>query len=52
MNHILVTGCNGFVARYFIDYIKQHGVQADFHGVDVSETCVIEGLPYLSLIHI
>lgn len=49
MHRILITGCNGFVAHYLIDYIKNHGIDAHFHGIDVSEKSVIEGLPYTSM---
>lgn len=46
MNRILVTGCNGFVARYFVDYFRSNNINVEFAGVDVSSTCAIEGLSY------
>jgi len=45
-NRVLVTGCNGFVARYFVDYFRINKIQADFLGVDVASTCTIEGIAY------
>jgi len=46
MNRILITGCNGFVARYFVDYFRANKIVADFMGVDVAESCSMDGISY------
>jgi GDP-4-dehydro-6-deoxy-D-mannose reductase len=46
MSRILITGCNGFVARYFVDYFRTNKIVADFAGVDVAQSCLMDGLSY------
>lgn len=46
MNRILITGCNGFVARYFVEYFRAQNSAAEFFGVDISPSCAIEGVSY------
>jgi GDP-4-dehydro-6-deoxy-D-mannose reductase len=46
MNRILITGCNGFVARYFVDYFRTQNRKADFFGVDISPSSAVEGVSY------
>ncbi|MEI7945462.1 MAG: GDP-mannose 4,6-dehydratase [bacterium] len=46
MNRILITGCNGFVARYFVDYFRAQNSVAEFWGVDISPSCALEGVSY------
>jgi GDP-4-dehydro-6-deoxy-D-mannose reductase len=46
MNRILITGCNGFVARYFVDYCRVKNSAAEFSGVDISPSCTVEGVSY------
>ena len=36
----LITGANGFVGRYFIEYLQQKESGAQIHGVDISKTCL------------
>ncbi len=45
-NRVLVTGCNGFVARYFVDYFRINKIEADFLGVDVTDDGAIKGVAY------
>ena len=35
----LITGANGFVGRYFIEYLQKNEPDADIFGVDISENC-------------
>lgn len=49
MNRILITGCNGFVASHFVDYFKRNRIEADFLGIDVAPSCLINGIFYLQL---
>jgi GDP-4-dehydro-6-deoxy-D-mannose reductase len=46
MSRILITGCNGFVARYFVDYFRTKNIAAEFSGVDISPLCALEGVAY------
>ena len=46
MDRILITGCNGFVARYFVDYFRAHNKVAEFWGVDIAPSCAMEGVSY------
>jgi GDP-4-dehydro-6-deoxy-D-mannose reductase len=46
MNRILITGCNGFVARYFVDYFRAQNSVAEFWGVDIAPSCAMEGFSY------
>ena len=46
MDRILITGCNGFVARYFVDYFRTNKIVAEFAGVDVAQSCLMDGLSY------
>ncbi len=46
MSRILITGCNGFVARYFVDYFRAKNSAVDFFGVDISPSCAMEGFSY------
>jgi len=46
MNRILITGCNGFVARYFVDYFRAKNNAVEFFGVDISPSCAMEGVSY------
>jgi len=49
MNRILITGCNGFVARHFVDYIHKHGIAANLIGIDVEGSSPLAGLDYHQL---
>lgn len=44
----LITGANGFVGRYFIEYLQNHEYDAQIFGVDVSENC-LKGISYLKI---
>lgn len=37
MNHkkILITGCSGFVARHFIEYLSSLKIEAEIYGIDI-----------------
>lgn len=35
----LITGANGFVGRYFIEYLLKNDSDAEIFGVDITETC-------------
>jgi len=49
MKKYFVTGINGFVGKYFVDYV--HGVEpdSDIMGVDLSETSKAKDIKYKSL---
>jgi GDP-4-dehydro-6-deoxy-D-mannose reductase len=49
MNRILITGCNGFVARHFVDYIQTNKIAAKLMGIDVGESSALNGLVYQQL---
>lgn len=49
MNRILITGCNGFVARYFVEYFRANAIAADFVGIDVADTCLIARISYAQM---
>jgi len=36
----LITGANGFVGRYFIEYLQEKEADAKIYGVDITETCL------------
>ncbi len=36
----LITGANGFVGRYFIEYLQKNDKNADIFGVDITESCL------------
>ncbi len=35
----LITGANGFVGKYFIEYLQENEKDAEIYGVDISDTC-------------
>lgn len=39
MNKYLITGVNGFVGRYFVEYLQQVEPDAAVFGVDIAEQC-------------
>lgn len=36
MKKIIITGVNGFVAKYFIEYLKQNNIDFDILGLDIA----------------
>lgn len=36
MNKILITGVNGFVAKYFLDYLLENHIDLDILGIDIN----------------
>lgn len=38
----LITGANGFVGRYFIEYLQKNESNADIYGIDITENCLSE----------
>ena len=45
----LVTGSNGFVGRYFIEYLQEHENDASIYGADISETCLSNNIEYVQM---
>lgn len=45
----LITGANGFVGRYFIEYLQEHEKDATIFGADISETCLTQGVEYIQI---
>lgn len=35
----LITGANGFVGKYFIEYLQENEKDAEIYGIDISDTC-------------
>lgn len=35
----LITGANGFVGKYFIEYLQENEKDVEIYGVDISDTC-------------
>jgi len=40
MTRFLITGVNGFVAQYFLEYLEKHNNAAEVLGLDIGPTCV------------
>ncbi len=45
----LITGANGFVGRYFIEYLKEHEKDAIIYGADISENSLTSYIEYLQI---
>lgn len=39
MSKYLITGVQGFVGRYFVEYLLSHEPEAKIFGVDIAQTC-------------
>lgn len=44
-----ITGANGFVGRYFIEYLREHEKDALIYGADISENSLSEDINYIQI---
>ena len=42
----LITGANGFVGRYFIEYLQKCEKDSKIYGADITETCAVRNIEY------
>lgn len=49
MKKYLITGANGFVGRYFREYLKEHESDAIIYGADISPSCISDNIEYISI---
>ena len=49
MKKYLVTGINGFVGKYFVDYVRNTESDSDVMGVDLADVSKVKDLKYKSL---
>lgn len=42
----LITGANGFVGRYFIEYLQKCEKDSKIYGADITETCAVQNIEY------
>ncbi len=45
----LITGINGFVGRYFAEFLQNREPEARIYGVGTSEECLSQGVDYYSI---
>lgn len=49
MKSFLITGVNGFVGRYFVEYLHDNQVDADIYGVGLTDTADMDNINYAKL---
>lgn len=49
MKKYLITGANGFVGRYFIEYLKELEKDAVIFGADISDSCLSKDISYIKI---
>ena len=49
MKKYLVTGINGFVGKYFVDYVRSAEKDSDFMGLDLSDKTKLKNIKYKSV---
>ena len=42
----LITGANGFVGRYFIEYLQKCEKDSKIYGADITEICAVQNIEY------
>ena len=42
----LITGANGFVGRYFIEYVQECEKNSKIYGADITEACAAQNIEY------
>lgn len=48
MKKLLITGANGFVAKFFVEYLKTKNIEMEILGLDIAPDCQL-GINYLSI---